>query len=97
MQKTCPVCGSSFDGISIRRYCSMPCKRAAEYDRQRNGVRFFEDDIEGPIVKLADVPEWVRMAAFESLVEAGELSEDEIPLAFAAALEPGDISTRVAA
>ena len=47
--------------------------------------------------RLADVPEWERMAAFESLLEDGELTEDEIPLAFAAALIPGDLSTRVAA
>lgn len=97
MQKTCPGCG---DPVAYyprnRRYCTETCRRRESRKRLAEVTPDEPIAYEGNIAYLADVPEWVRMAAFESLVEAGELTEDEIPLAFAAALEPGHLSTRVA-
>ena len=52
---------------------------------------------QGNLARLADVPLRERLLAFEILLDSGELSEDEIPVAFAAAIDPGELSTRLAA
>jgi|GEM_PF-3327152 len=35
MQLNCFQCGEEFDGRPHRLYCSLPCKRSAEYTRLR--------------------------------------------------------------
>lgn len=34
-EKVCPQCGAAFEGPRVRRYCSVPCQRAAAW--KRNG------------------------------------------------------------
>ena len=32
-EKTCPVCGTKFEGVKLRKFCSRPCQKKADYDR----------------------------------------------------------------
>lgn len=99
--KTCDRCANDFE--STQRHtrwcpqCRPEVKREWERRRKRSRARPPLFSGGGAIVRLADVPMKVRLRALHQLLENGDLTEDEIPLALAAALEPGDLSTRVAA
>lgn len=49
------------------------------------------------LARLADVPLQTRIDALRRLLNDGELTEEEIPLALLAVINPGDLSTRLAA
>ena len=38
-EKTCPVCGTRFEGVKIRKFCSRPCQQKADYERHAETYR----------------------------------------------------------
>ena len=38
-EKTCPVCGKTFEGVKIRKFCSRACQNKADYERHAEGYR----------------------------------------------------------
>ena len=39
LEKRCPVCGSTFWGAKISRYCSRACQNKANYERHEEEYR----------------------------------------------------------
>jgi endogenous inhibitor of DNA gyrase (YacG/DUF329 family) len=39
VQKVCPHCGKTFEGVKQRRFCSRPCQAQADYDRNAQTYR----------------------------------------------------------
>ncbi len=33
LEKACPVCGKSFEGLGMQNYCSVSCRNKASYQR----------------------------------------------------------------
>ena len=97
MELNCPVCNDPVVGLR-RVYCSETCKRTSAVWRRRErfGEAVETPELAGPLVRLADVPYHIRLAAYRRLLRDHELTSDEIPLVVAAVVAPGDISTRVA-
>lgn len=106
MERSCDQCGRTFAARSKTcRFCTRECRAAFNRVRERERQRTRRSSArppafviqDAPLMRLRDVPPHVRFKAFRELVDSGALSEAEIPLAFAAALEPGHLSTRIAA
>lgn len=38
-EKTCPICGTTFTGAKIKKYCSRACQNKANYDRHVDEYR----------------------------------------------------------
>jgi predicted nucleic acid-binding Zn ribbon protein len=38
-EKTCPVCGKTFWGAKVKRYCSRACQNKANYERHAEEYR----------------------------------------------------------
>jgi hypothetical protein len=38
-EKTCPICGKTFWGAKVKRYCSRACQNKAHYGRHANEYR----------------------------------------------------------
>ena len=96
MELNCPVCNDPVVGLR-RVYCSETCKRTSDVRRRRE-IRYSVEtpELAGPLVRLADVPYHIRLAAYRRLLRDRELTPDEALLVVAAVVAPGDISTRVA-
>ena len=39
IEKICPVCGKTFEGVKIRKFCSRACQNKADYDRHGEEYR----------------------------------------------------------
>ncbi len=39
VEKTCPVCGKTFEGVKIRKFCSRACQTKADYERHADQYR----------------------------------------------------------
>lgn len=39
IEKTCPVCGKTFEGVKIRKFCSRTCQNKADYQRHGDDYR----------------------------------------------------------
>lgn len=38
-EKTCPICGKTFEGVKIRKFCSRACQNRADYERHGGEYR----------------------------------------------------------
>lgn len=39
VEKTCPVCGKTFEGVKIRKFCGRACQNRADYERHGEEYR----------------------------------------------------------
>lgn len=99
MERICAICGGAMPTArSQKLYCSSACKNVAW---GKNGpARMQARPVPTPgcgshTERLADVPLRKRLDALARLIELGELTEEEIPLAFSAVIDPGHLGTRV--